>query len=128
MSYKELNMKELNCKVGEIWETSEDGLDKEIIYVTERNIVALAADCSRDRERFVYVYNEFGQPQGSSTLYSLVRKKVKLKTIKVVRYAPLFYDNRAFFGTPEITKSPYKESSPHFIKWVEIKESFEVEV
>lgn len=45
-----LDMKKLDCKVGEIWETSEEGLDKEIIYVTEKNIVAISADDLRDRE------------------------------------------------------------------------------
>lgn len=67
----------------------------------------------------------------NNAVYNLARKKVKLKTIEVVRYAPLFHSknrNQTWFGCPEMAKYTHHEHDRTFIKWVELKDSFEVEV
>lgn len=119
----------LDIKVGEIWETENPNYLKEIIYVNNGYIVAISTDS--DRENCVFVYDAFGYPMmKSTTVHKLVRKKPEKKVVELVRYLALFHNkhiNETYMSVYS-TKDSRAENISNFIKWIEIKELFEVEV
>lgn len=129
-------MNKLDIKVGEIWEVfgdcddseSSSYNDKEIIYVADE-VIAAVGILSSDRKRHVYVYDQFGEPKGAY-YGKLKRRKPEKKVIEYNRYMGLMFDgtDSAWLAGTYVYKEPRIERDSRFIKWIEIKESFEVEV
>jgi hypothetical protein len=127
-----MSKNKLDCKVGEIWETTDSSRLKEIVFVNEGTIVAVSANNEQadivDRNNHAYMYNQYGEPKESEALFALTRKKVKMKTVNYKVFIPLWHTKDiTFMGQKYETKREDISNEGDFIKWIEIDETFEVE-